>query len=274
MRRIPYDIKRKLDPRNATIRPGFARSLKQQLFEENTMATQKKTSLAQRILGLRALPGLAALAAIVIVGSASAIVATNQTNRARNSEIEIPTNLDGVKSIDEIRSLALTDVPNGTIVGIELEQEDNGLVYKVKFADGSVRLYNAKTGANLTANSGVETDDSVPAGFTPSVTLVDARAIAQAQRPGQTITKIELESENGVIVYSVRFSDGGRVDVNATDGSILRVRTADSSSSSDDDSSDDSDDNSGSDDDNSDDDNSGSSNDDDSSGSGSGSDDD
>ena len=61
--------------------------------------------------------------------------------------------------------------------------------------------------------------------------MQDARAKAQAERPGKTITKIELESEEGVIVYSVRFSDGGRVDVSAVDGTIKRVKDASTSNS-------------------------------------------
>ncbi len=56
-----------------------------------------------------------------------------------------------------------------------------------------------------------------------SVTEQEARTIAQNQMPGKTILKVEHETEHGVNVFSVRFSGGGRVDVNASDGNIVRT---------------------------------------------------
>jgi uncharacterized membrane protein YkoI len=172
-----------------------------------------------------------------------------------------------------MRTLAEADVPAGaSITEIEIENEHGVVLYKVKFSDGSFRLYDAKTGlAFVDTQDEFETDESVPAGFVAGITLQQAREIAAVQRPDKTITKIELESEEGKVVYSVRFADGGRVDVNATDGSVVRVRGADNSGggSSNDDSSDDDDSNSGSGSSSSDDDDD-DDNEDDSSGSGSG----
>ena len=148
----------------------------------------------------------------------------------------MPQNLDGVLAIEEMTVLAQNDAPVGaTISKVEIENEHGVVLYKVKFSDGSYRLYDAKTGLPyVDTSAGVETDESVPAGFVAGITLQQARDTAAAQRPGKTITKIELETENGVVVYSVRFSDDGRVDVNATDGSVVRVRNAETDNSSDD----------------------------------------
>ncbi len=149
--------------------------------------------------------------------------------------VELPQNLEGVLGVEEMQTLALNDVPSGaSIVNIEVENENGVVLYKVKFSDGSYRLYDAKTGLPyVDASAGVETNESVPVGFVAGITLQQARDTASTQRPGKTITKIELETENGVVVYSVRFSDDGRVDINATDGSVARVRNAESKISDD-----------------------------------------
>ncbi|HEX7259601.1 MAG TPA: PepSY domain-containing protein [Candidatus Saccharimonadia bacterium] len=61
---------------------------------------------------------------------------------------------------------------------------------------------------------------------TPTITLTSAKSIAMAQHPGSTIRKVELETEDGVLVYSVRFVDGARVDVRASTGAIERNEPA------------------------------------------------
>ena len=81
-------------------------------------------------------------------------------------------------------------------------------------------------------STSVEKDESIPAGFVAGITVQQARDIAAGQRPGKTITKVQLETEEGKVVYSVRFSDNGRVDISATDGSVISVRQGESQSSS------------------------------------------
>ena len=182
-------------------------------------------------------------------------VDTRSENLARQVELEetvaLPENLEGVLGIDEMRTLAINDAPTGsTIDAIEVELEEGVTVYKVRFSDGSFRLYDAKTGlAFVKVTDEVEQEETVPADFVAGITLQQARDIAQQRRAGKTIVKIELETENSIVVYSVRFSDEGRVDVNATDGSIVRVKdgkveasSSQSATSSTDDSNKDSDD--------------------------------
>jgi Peptidase propeptide and YPEB domain len=105
----------------------------------------------------------------------------------------------------------------------------------------------SSSSSNESFVNGIKVENQVtpPAG---SITMDAARAIAQGQRPGSTINKVETENEHGAAVYSFRFSDGGRVDVRASDGEVTRVEGANSSGSgssntlSNDDSDDDSDD--------------------------------
>lgn len=226
MNRIPRDVRKKLESSAAEIDPAFKAALKQQLFlKEGTTMAKKSSPIAGAVRYLRATPALAVFAAIVLVGTTSAFVATNRAEIAHKEEIEVPANLDDLLPLNQIRDIALADAGDNTITGIELEKEDQGLVYKVKFSDGSIRFYDAVSGEAVDVKSG--DDDSVPAsGFTGGLSIAEARQIASDQRPGATITKIELENEHGVVVYSVRFSDGGRVDVNAKTGDVLRVRNA------------------------------------------------
>lgn len=250
MSRIPRDLTSKLDSSAAEIDPQFKASLKSNLFKENYMAT-KQSPVKQFLHFIATTPALAVLIAIVLVGTTSALVATNRAEVAHKNEIEVPENLDGLLPLNDIKAIASKDAGDTTIVGVELEKEDSGLVYKVKFSDGSFRLYDAKTGEAVASNDDEESGEVPASGFNSGIGLAKAREIAAGQRPGATITKIELENEHGTVVYSIRFSDGGRVDVNAESGAVLLVRgatqaTTRSRSGSDDSTSDDSHSNSGS----------------------------
>ncbi|MFZ2513090.1 MAG: PepSY domain-containing protein [Candidatus Saccharimonadales bacterium] len=252
MSKLPKDLRRRVGNQQLAIDKTFKQNLKEQLFTQSQggFMAQKKTKVSARSLfrsvfkQLSTATGLAALAVLIVVGGMSAFVAANKTRLNSEQKTALPTNLADVLPIEDIRAAALKDVPDGTITGVELEQEEGALLYKVRFSDGSFRYYNAKTGvAVMRSQDETEQDESVPAGFVAGITVQQARDIALAQRSG-SITKIELETENGVVVYSVRFSDGGRVDVNATSGAVLRVRSGSETNTSDDDSDDANDDSS------------------------------
>lgn len=165
---------------------------------------------------------------------------SNQANRqgaddAIAAAAVLPESLGDIKSLDEITAQVSTQLNDATIVGIELEQEDSGLVYKVKLSDGRVLFFDAKTGDATTGDDDgleFESDEPIPAGFVAGITFEQARSTALDKRPGKTIKKIEFETEEGVQVYSVRFTDGGRVNVNATTGEVVRVREPEAGGSS------------------------------------------
>jgi uncharacterized membrane protein YkoI len=52
-----------------------------------------------------------------------------------------------------------------------------------------------------------------------------ATAIAMTAMPGKAVKKVQSESEGGTAVFSVRFTDGSRVDVRASDGAVVRTKT-------------------------------------------------
>ena len=145
-----------------------------------------------------------------------------------NNQSVLPESLTGIKPIDEIITLAASEIAARQVLATELEQEDEGLVYSIKLSDGTVLMFDAKTGSKVQLKSpdGVDTDDDIPLpdGFKPAVTLVAAVQTAKSQRVGKAVEKVELEVEDGIVVYSVRFSDDGRVDIDATTGSVLRIR--------------------------------------------------
>ena len=57
-----------------------------------------------------------------------------------------------------------------------------------------------------------------------TLTIKEAIAAAEKQFPGKTIVRVQKESEHGVNVWRVRFSDGSRVDVDASTGEIITTK--------------------------------------------------
>lgn len=175
------------------------------------------------------------VAAIVIVGVLGWKAYDMWTNRtAVNTVSEVsmvditPTALTGLKDIAAIQSTAITDKPGVTVVHMELEQGETGpLVYKVQLSNGIIVVYNARTAALIKSTPGTKTSsEALPGGFTGGIGFAKAVEIARAKQPGSRVYKVELEQEGGVVVYSVRFSDKARIDVNAQDGMVVRTKPA------------------------------------------------
>ncbi|MBP6962364.1 PepSY domain-containing protein [Candidatus Saccharibacteria bacterium] len=214
----------------------FKNKLKVKLFErENVIMAKMPIQLNTKQLFNQRTFRFAGVAALLLF-STTAIYAANSRSQSMERQsiiedvVELPQNLDGLKTLDEMRTLAQKDAPEGaSIIKVEVENEHGAVLYKVKFSDGSYRLYDAITGLSyVDSSSGLESDESVPAGFVAGITIQQARDIAASQRPGKVITKIELEVEEGKVVYSVRFSDNGRVDIDATNGDVVRVKSEES----------------------------------------------
>lgn len=166
---------------------------------------------------------------IMRISSSGDDSAASQTSESIDSEAEsLPDDLTGIKLVEEIQALAEAEAGDSQVTGIELKNEDGLTIYVVRLSDGRVLAFNAVTGETVSYTSDEDDDDvSLPSGFTASVSLQEAVATAKAEHPGSAVKKVELETEDGVVYYSVRFVDGTRVDVSAVDGSIGRIEIDD-----------------------------------------------
>jgi uncharacterized membrane protein YkoI len=87
----------------------------------------------------------------------------------------------------------------------------------------------AYTGSVLvdqTAAEGIsEADESAALAGQATISSDQAQAAALAANPGATVVKVELDNENGTLVYSVELSNGSDVKVDAGNGAILYMDT-------------------------------------------------
>jgi uncharacterized membrane protein YkoI len=72
---------------------------------------------------------------------------------------------------------------------------------------------------------GSEDAESAALASRATITAEEAQAAVEAETGG-TVVKVELDNENGVLVYSVELEDGTDVKVDAGNGSILIVEPA------------------------------------------------
>ncbi len=77
--------------------------------------------------------------------------------------------------------------------------------------------------------------DPEPADLTTlaKITAEQAGTAAMATAPGATVKKVDLDAEDGYLVYTVEFDNGTEVTVDAGDGIVLLTEKADAESQSD-----------------------------------------
>jgi uncharacterized membrane protein YkoI len=68
-----------------------------------------------------------------------------------------------------------------------------------------------------------EADEAAALQGKATISAADAETAALKANPGTTVVKTELDSENGVLVYSVELSNGMDVKVDAGNGKILHT---------------------------------------------------
>jgi uncharacterized membrane protein YkoI len=71
-----------------------------------------------------------------------------------------------------------------------------------------------------------EADEAAALQAMATISSAEAGAAALAANPGTTVVKTELDSEDGVLVYSVELSNGMDVKVDAGNGDILYTEQA------------------------------------------------
>lgn len=87
--------------------------------------------------------------------------------------------------------------------------------------DDAAEVQNAPDNGQET--EGAESDDgqnAAPTG-TPAITAAAAQKTAESYLNVGTAVKVELDDENGALVYSIEFSNGTDVKVDAMTGSVI-----------------------------------------------------
>ena len=140
-------------------------------------------------------------------------------------------------SADKAKKIALGDAKlaekNVTFVKVELEFEDNRLVYDVEFYSGNVEYdydIDAVSGAIVSADKDIE-NYVIPAQPSTeaqaseiSVEKAKRIALSHAGVGSARFTKAKIDYENGVKVYEIEFKVGNmeyEYDINVLNGAIV-----------------------------------------------------
>ena len=140
-------------------------------------------------------------------------------------------------SADKAKKIALGDAKlaekDVTFVKVELEFENNRLVYDVEFYSGNVEYdydIDAVSGAIVSSDRDIE-NYSVPAQQTTVAPAADIGvekakeiALAHAGVGSARFTKAKIDYENGIKVYEIEFKVGNmeyEYDINVSNGAII-----------------------------------------------------
>ena len=147
------------------------------------------------------------------------------------------TNTGSIKqiSLEEAKTIAL-GAADGEITEAFLENEDGKLVYEIEITDGNLEtdvLIDPSNGNILS----VETDEEEEVTAEEIANIGDkiseeqaisiARNAVDISSVGE-MTDVELENEDGVIVYAVEFTKNGietDVKINAATGEVLKIES-------------------------------------------------
>ena len=140
-------------------------------------------------------------------------------------------------SADKAKKIALGDArlaeKDVTFVKVELEFENNRLVYDVEFYSGNVEYdydIDAVSGAIISSDRDIE-NYSIPAQQTTVAPAADIGvekakeiALAHAGVGSARFTKAKIDYENGIKVYEIEFKVGNmeyEYDINVSNGAII-----------------------------------------------------
>jgi len=168
--------------------------------------------------------------------TASEIAAGAQTSYSAEAKI----------SYERAKEIALAKVGGGTVEEIDLDYENGILVYEVEIKYKGIEYevdVNATTEEVVKFKSDHSTDNTSaqkPSTSTPSQSQSDsstaqisyekAKEIALAKVGGGTVKEIELDHENGRLVYEAEVKYDGReyeIDIDATSGEIVKYKIDD-----------------------------------------------
>jgi len=90
--------------------------------------------------------------------------------------------------------------------------------------DGQFPSYSSSIRVDDAQYEGVsEADEAVALAGLATITPEEAKDAALAANPGATVVKVELDNENGALVYSVELGNGLDVKVDAGNAAVLHT---------------------------------------------------
>lgn len=99
----------------------------------------------------------------------------------------------------------------------------NGATEQQGTKDTQDPTYSGSIQVPQSADTGNEQNDAAALQGLAKISADQAKAAALAGNPGATAAKVELDNENGVLVYSVHLSSGADVKVDAGNAKMLQT---------------------------------------------------
>ena len=167
-----------------------------------------------------ALAGVLAIGGVVVAG---------------NAGVSLAAESKGLLTIEEAKAIAVKSV-GGKVTEIELDREKSGAIYEVEVQSAGIEYdldIDAKTGKVLrTDQDDRDGDDRDDRNDDDDVIVTDAKtiseeaaiAIAMKQAKG-TVAKVELDNDDGRVVYEIEIKDGMYeydFDIDAVSGDVLK----------------------------------------------------
>jgi uncharacterized membrane protein YkoI len=167
-----------------------------------------------------------ALAGVLVIGGVAI---------AGNAGHSLAATPKGLMTMDDAKAIAVKSV-GGTVTGIELDRETLGDIYEVEVKSKGFEYdldINAKTGKVLRTDKDdnddddFDNDDSDDKVIVPDSKFITEKAavnIAMKQANG-TVTAVELDDEDGRVIYEIEIKDGTNeydFDIDAISGKVLK----------------------------------------------------
>ena len=167
-----------------------------------------------------------ALAGVLVIGGVA---------MAGNAGHSFAATPKGLLTMEEAKAIAVKSV-GGKVTEIELDREKSGDIYEVEVKSKGVEYdldIDAKTGKVLRTekddndNDDFDNDDSDDKVIVPDGKFITEKAaikIAMKQAKG-TVTEIELDEEDGRVIYEIEIEDGKYdydFDIDAISGEVLK----------------------------------------------------
>lgn len=169
--------------------------------------------LALALIALLAVGGMGAFTYRSFAQGASQTAQQTQTCAEDDDANEAPDAAD-TDNLDEQCGDQVEDGQPDKVEGNEAAYEADSGVQEPPYA-GSISVDQTQT-ENLS-----EADEAADLQGQATITADEASTAALAANPGAAVTQIELDNENGTLVYSVQLDNGSDVKVDAGNGIVL-----------------------------------------------------